>query len=71
MSFNDNSIRACKHCGYMGKPDTKFGNTGQGIAGTYCDDCKTQKQRDEMDAENKKLKEDSIFTTDPTTSAQQ
>jgi len=30
----------------------------EGISGTYCDSCKTQKQRDEMNAENKRLKEE-------------
>jgi len=60
MTFRDSSIRICKNCGYPGKPDTKFGNVGQGISGTYCDDCKTQSQRMLMDAENKKLKEERI-----------
>jgi len=52
-----NPIRACKHCNYMGKiPLGK--DLPEGISGTYCDSCKTQKQRDEMNAENKRLKEE-------------
>ena len=61
MAYHNNTIRVCKHCGDMGKIPLGRDLPG-GIDGTYCENCRTQKQRDEMDAENKKLQEKKVHT---------
>ena len=61
MAYHNNTIRVCKHCGYMGKiPLGK--DLPEGISGMYCPDCSTIEKRDAMDAENKKLQEKKVHT---------